>query len=175
MLIFSKSDLYLIQTFGFFGLCWDTVHMPVPLPPDKLADIQQLVLTLLQTQHVIVCWVMSFLCKANFCANGHSQLWTLYCVIQSDMLTIFHSPTHLFSPVNFSFSALHQLEQLPHLQQNPVPLQLQLPDVVIDTDATSTQWAFYFHGSGCHNQLVDPGLVLCVSCILPCRSFRPSP
>ena len=30
--------------------CWDTVHMSVSLPPDKLADIQQLALSLLQTQ-----------------------------------------------------------------------------------------------------------------------------
>ena len=37
---FSKSDLHLSQTFCFLGLCWDTVHMSVSLPPDKLADIQ---------------------------------------------------------------------------------------------------------------------------------------
>ena len=41
---FSKSDLHLTQTFCFLGLCWDTVHMSVSLPPDKLADIQQLAL-----------------------------------------------------------------------------------------------------------------------------------
>ena len=37
---FSKSDLHLSQTFCFLGLCWDTVHMSVSLPSDKLADIQ---------------------------------------------------------------------------------------------------------------------------------------
>ena len=37
----SKSDLHLSQTFCFLGLCWDTVHMSVSLPPAKLADIQQ--------------------------------------------------------------------------------------------------------------------------------------
>ena len=37
---FSKSDLRLSQSFTFLGLCWDTVHMSVSLPPDKLADIQ---------------------------------------------------------------------------------------------------------------------------------------
>ena len=46
---FSKSDLHLSQTFTFLGLCWDTVCMSVSLPPDKLADIQQLALSLLQT------------------------------------------------------------------------------------------------------------------------------
>ena len=63
---FSKSDLCLSQVFSFLGLCWDTVHMSVSMPPDKLADIQQLALSLLQTPHVTVCRVMSFLGKANF-------------------------------------------------------------------------------------------------------------
>ena len=85
------------------GLCWDTVHMSVSLPPDKLADIQQLALSLLQTQPFMVHQVMIFLGKANFCANGHSQLWRLCHVIQSDILTVYHSPTHLFSPVQFPF------------------------------------------------------------------------
>ena len=48
--------------------------MLVSLPPDKLADIQQLALSLLQSAHVTVCKVMSFLGKANLCTNGHSQL-----------------------------------------------------------------------------------------------------
>ena len=110
--------------------------MSLSLPPDKLADIQQLALSLLQTQPVTVCLVMSFLGKANFSASGHSQLWRLFHVIQSDILTVYHSPTHLFSPVHFSFSVLCQLEQLSHLQQSPVLLQFPLPDVVIATDAT---------------------------------------
>ena len=74
--------------------------MSVSLPPDKLADIQQLAASLLQTHPVTVHWVISFLGKANFCASGHSHLWRL---IQSDMLTLYHSPTQLFSPVHFSF------------------------------------------------------------------------
>ena len=91
---------------------------------------------------------MSFLGKANFCTNGHSQLCCLCCVIQSDMLSVYHSPTQLFSHVHFSLSSLHQLEHLAKLQQSPVPLQFPLPDVVIDTDATTTHWTFYFQGSG---------------------------
>ena len=71
---FSKSDLCLSQSFTFLGLCWDTVSMSVSLLPDKLADIQQLALSLLCTPHVTVQKVMSFLCSANFCTNGHSQL-----------------------------------------------------------------------------------------------------
>ena len=122
--------------------------MLVSLPPDKLADIQQLALSLLWTPHVTVHRVMSFLGKVNFCTNGHSQLHCLCCVIQSDMLSVYHSPTQLFSHVHFSLSSLCQLEQLAKLQQSPVPLQLPLPDVVIATVATPTHWAFYFQGSG---------------------------
>ena len=122
--------------------------MSVSLPPDNLADIQQLALSLLQTPHVTVHKVMSFLGKANFCTNGHSQLWYLCHVIQSDMLSVYHSPKQLFLHVHFSLSSLHLLEWLAKLQQSPVPLQFPLPDVVIATDAIPTHWSFYFQGSG---------------------------
>ena len=75
--------------------------MSVSLPPDKLADIQQLALSLLHTPHVTVHKVMSFLGKANFCTHGHSQLQHLCHVIQSDMLSVYHSLTQLFSCVHF--------------------------------------------------------------------------
>ena len=168
---FSKPDHHLTQIFSFLGLCWDTVHIPVSLPPDKLADIQQLALSLLQNQHVTVYRVMAFSGKANFCTNGHSQLWPLCHVIQSDMLHVDHSPTHLFSFIHFPLSSLHQLEQLSHWQKSPVPLQFPLPDVVISTDAIPTHWAFYFQDLVYLYQLVDPGQVLCGGIILPCRSF----
>ena len=123
---FSKSDLCLSQSCTFLGLCWDTVSMSVSLPPNKLADIQQLALSLLWTLHVPICRVMSLLGKANFCTNGHSQLHHLCCVIQNDMLSVYHSPTQLFSHVHFSLSSLWQLEWLAKLQQSPVPLQFPL-------------------------------------------------
>ena len=91
---------------------------------------------------------MSFLGKANFCTSGHSQLFHLCRVIQSDMLNIYHSHMQLFSRVHFSISSLCQLEWLANLQQSPIPFQFPLPDVVIVTDATFTHWAFYFQGSG---------------------------
>ena len=122
--------------------------MSVSLPRDKLADIQQLALSLLHTPHVTVLKVMSFLGKVNFCTSGHSQLWHLCCVIQCDMLSVYHSPTQLFSCVHFSLSSLCQLEWLAKLQQSPISLQFPLPDVVLATDATPTHWAFYFQGSG---------------------------
>ena len=92
--------------------------MSVSLPPDKFADIQQLALSLMCTPHVTVQKVMSFLGKANFCTNGHSQLCCLCCIIQSDMLSVYHSPTQLFVHVHFPLSSLHQLEWLSNLQQN---------------------------------------------------------
>ena len=145
ILVFPSLTFTSLRPFvswGYVGI------LSVSLPPDKLADIQQLALSLLQTQPVKVCRVMSFLGKANFCTSDHYQLLRLCHVIQNDMLTVYHSATHLFSPVHFSFSSLHQLEWLAHLQQSPVPLQFPLPDVVIATDATPIHWAFYFQESG---------------------------
>ena len=169
---FSRMDLCLSQSFTFFGLCWDTVCMSVSLPPDKLADIQQLALSLMHTPHVTVHKVMSFLGKANFCTNGHSQLQCLCHVNQSDMLSVYHCPTQLFLCVHFSLSSLHQLERLAKLQQSSVPLHFPLPDVVIATDATPTHWAFIFRVLGYLYQLVVPGQVPCLELILPCRNFR---
>ena len=53
---------------------------------------------------------MSFSDKTNVFAIDHLQLWQLCNVIQSDLLTVYHSATQLFSSVQFSISDLHQLE-----------------------------------------------------------------
>ena len=103
--IFPKSDLCLSQTFCFLGLCWDTVQMSVSLPPDKLADIQQLALSLLLSQHDTVHRVMSFLGKANFCTNGHSQLQCLCHVIQSTCYMFIILPPSYFHIFIFSLSS----------------------------------------------------------------------
>ena len=68
-------------------------------------------------------------------------------VIQSNMLTVYHSLAHLFSHVHFPLSSLQQLKWLADLQQSPVPLQFPLL-MWIGTDAMPTHWAFYFQGSG---------------------------
>ena len=132
---FSNLTFASLRLFLFLGVMLGYCPYVVSLLPDKLTDIQQFAFSLLQS-------------KANFCANDHSQLQRLCHVIQSGMLTVYHSHAHLFSPVHFSFSALCQLEQLSHLQQSPVPLQFPFPDVVIATNAMPTHWAFYFQGSG---------------------------
>ena len=150
---FSKADLCHTQTFVSWSYVGILTYGQYPnITPDQFADIQQLALSLLQTQPVTVCRVMSFLGKANFCAYGHSQLWRLCHVIQSDMLMVYHYLTHLFSPVYFSFSTLHQLEWLSHLQQSPALLQFLLPYVVIATDAMPSNWAFIFRDLVCHYQ-----------------------
>ena len=115
---------------------------------------------------------MTFLGKANFCTNGHSQLCRLCRVIQSDVLCIYHSLTQLFSLVHFSLFSLCELEQLAHLQQSPVPLQFPLPDVSLLLMAPPIIGPFIFRDLGYLNQLVVPGQVPCVRLILHCRSFR---
>ena len=62
---FSKSELCLTQTFCFLGLCWDTVHMTVSLPPDKLAEFTASFF-LASNHHVTVHRVMSFLGRPIF-------------------------------------------------------------------------------------------------------------
>ena len=54
-IIFPSLSFDTLRPFVFLGLCWDTVHMSVSLPPDKLADIKQLALSLMWTPHVTVC------------------------------------------------------------------------------------------------------------------------
>ena len=52
ILMFLSLTFTSLRHFVFWGLCWDTVHMSISLPPDKLAHIHQLCLSLLQTQSV---------------------------------------------------------------------------------------------------------------------------
>ena len=157
-------------SFTFLGLCWDTVCMSVSLPPDKLADIQQLALSLLHTPHVTVHKVMSFLGKANFCTNGHSHFQHLYCVIQSDMLSVYHSPTQLFSCVLFPLyvnwnGCLTYNKLLFHCTFHFLmwSLLLMLHPLI---------GPFIFRDLGYLYQLVVPGQVPCLGLILPCRNFR---
>ena len=57
--------------------------MSVSLPPDKLADIKQLALSLLQTQPVTVHQVISFLGKANcFCQWPLSTVEIVSCHLE---------------------------------------------------------------------------------------------
>ena len=77
--------------------------MSVSLPSDKLLEILKLAHSLLQRQPVAVHQDMSFLGKTAFCAYGHAQLFQLGCVIQCDVLNVYHSPAHLFVYFTFLF------------------------------------------------------------------------
>ena len=100
---FSKSDLCLSQTFCFLGLCWDTVDMSVSLPPDKLADIQQLMLSLLCTPYVTVCRVMSFLGKTNFLPMAISKCNAYAMSLRVTCYTFIILPLNYFNVFIFPF------------------------------------------------------------------------
>ena len=78
---------------------------------------------------------MSFLGKTTFCAIGHAQVCQFCHVIQSGMLNVYHSPTHLFPISAFlvtfciGFRGCLNCGSL-------VPFQFPFLDVVIATDAT---------------------------------------
>ena len=163
-IIFSKLDLCLSLSFTFLGLCWDTVHMSVSLPPDKLADFQQLALSLLQTLYVTVCRVMSSLGKAKFYTAGHSHLLHLCCVIQSGILGVYHSPTQLFSCVHFLFPL--------SFNWNSWLYYSKVLSIAISTSwCGHCYWCYTHPLIGLPYQLVVPGQVPCLGLILPCRNF----
>ena len=144
----SRSDLCFTNTFCFLGLCWYTVHMSVSLPPGKLPDIQQPALSLLQNQHVTIHRVMSSLGKANFSTNGHSQLWHLCHVIQSDMLYVTILPPVYFLMFIFPFP--------PNIQWNSYLIYNRAQFLCnflflmwLLLLMSHTHWAFLFSGIWC--------------------------
>ena len=75
--------------------------MSVSLPSNKCIEIQQLAHALLLSQPIL-------------CAHGHAQLCQLCHVIQSDMLSLYQSPTHLFisfSPFSFIAASASEAEE----------------------------------------------------------------
>ena len=123
-----------------------------------------------------VCRVISFLGKANFCTNSHSQLCHLFHVFQSDMLHVYHSPTCLFSHVHFfpflpcvNWNSYHISNRAQFLCNFLflMWLLLLMPHSLIGP--------FIFRDLLCLYWLMDLGGLLCVRLILPCRSFRPLP
>ena len=163
------------SNFFFFELCWDNGHISLYLPPDKFADIQQLALSILQIQPVTVHQVMSFgqgqfLCQWQFptaeIVSCHSE-WHVNWLSLS-------CPLVFFCPLfPFSFA----------LTGTIIPFA-----TVSSSLAISASWCgycyrchiyslglFIFRVLVCHYQLVDPGVVLCLGLILPCRSFRQLP
>ena len=114
IIIFLSLDS--CSNFLFLGLCWDTMDINVSLLSDKCLEMQHLAPGLLLRQPITVHMVMSFHGKTTFCANRHAQLCQLYHVIQSDMLTVYHSLTQLFLSHHLSLLAQCQLQRLSQLQ-----------------------------------------------------------
>ena len=115
---------------------------------------------------------MSFLGKTTFCTSGHAQPCWLCWVIQSDMLNIYHSPTHMFLSLCLSLPALCQLQRLSQLQQSPVLSHCALPDVVITTDSMPNQWVFFIQIQEFPSPIVASSLFLCTRCVFHCKNTR---
>ena len=90
----SQSELHLAQHCCFLGLFSDTMDMSVFLKADKILEIPQLALSLMQMQPVTVCEVMSFLGMTNFNVSGHQQLYHLCHVRAACLLFIIHFLTY---------------------------------------------------------------------------------
>ena len=142
ILIFPSLNFVSYSNFLFGGeWVWDILDMPVSLLSENLLKIQKLAHAFLQRQPVALHQCMSFLGKATFCVNGHAQLCQLCHVIQSDILNIHHSLSHLFLSFHLSLPVQCHVQRS-QLQQRLVPLQYPLPALVIATDAMTHHWAF---------------------------------
>ena len=84
-------------------------------------------------------------------------------------------PAQLFSSIQFSISAQHQLEQLSHLHQSPVPLHFPLPIWLLPRMPFPVIGPFIFRVLDCYYQLMGSGWVWYVRLILPSKNFRRLP
>ena len=122
---------------------------------------------LLQSSRLCPFWA-----RPVFCVSGHSQLWQWGFVIQSDMLSVYHSPAQLFCSFQFWYSALCQLQRLSVV-------------AVSSSLAVSSSWCGYCYGCYTHSlgllfsgflitfcPLVAHGQALCASFILFTRHFK---
>ena len=168
---FSESDLHLTQTFLFLWICWDIINMSVSLPPDKLADIQHLALSLL---HIMLLSVRpclfrygQFLCQwplsTVVIVTCHSE-WYVGCLSFSSSI-IFFCTIFCFIFASTWVVILFRTEPSSFaLSTSPCGYFYRMPHPIIGP--------FIFRILDCHYWLVDPGLGLCVRLILPCRNFR---
>ena len=146
--------------------------MSLSLPPDKLADIQQLALSLWQGQYVTVCRVMSFWVRPIFVPMA-----TLNCsaCVVSFGVTCYMStilPTIYFLVFIFPFP--HYINLNSYLICNRAQFLCNFLFLVwlLLLKNTHSFRPFILRDLVYLYQLVDPGQVLCAGLILPCRSFR---
>ena len=135
--------------------------MFVSLSSNKPLEIQQLAHALFLRQPVTICQVFSILGKTTFCANGHSQLNQLCCVIQRNILNVSISLSQLFLSFSpFSYSAVSA--------SDVVSISTESCPFVI----SSSRCYFIFRVLGLPYPVVITGLILCTTCILVCSNSQ---
>ena len=145
---FFQVRLLPFSVLTFLQLCWDTVHMSVSLPPDKLAEFQQLALLLLQTPCVTVHRVMPFSwVRPNFYHWPFPFATLMLCHSEWYPRCLPFSYTIIFMCSFFSFLFL-STGTVGYITPKSSPLQFPLPDVVIASDATPLIGPFIFRDMG---------------------------
>ena len=146
--------------------------MSVFLPPDKLADILQLALSLLQNHYVTVCRSCPFAVRPTYVpvATPNCGAWAMPFRVTCYMFTIL--PTIYFLMFIFPFPCYIRCNSYLICNRAQflcsffflVWILLLMPHPLIGP--------FIFRDLGYLYQLVDPGQVLCAGLRLPCSSFR---
>ena len=144
--------------------------MPVSLPSDKLVEIQQLTLSLLQRQPVTVHQVISFLVRPPFVPKDMHNLCQLYCVIEIDMLSVYHFIAHLFCSFQLCLSCSVCFRDCLSCSRLQSPghflmfLLLQMLHPSMDLFISRVLGFLY--------PVLEPSQVLCTRFILPCMNSR---
>ena len=147
--------------------------MSLSLSSDRLLEMQEVCSfsVIGVTCYSQWCFLL-FWTRPPFFAIRHVQLSQLSCVIQSDVLNVYHFPDHLFFISTLPSSIASALEKS-QLQHGSVPFQFPLPDVVIATDATPIYRIINFQVCFSIVQwILDWSCLQGSYCILPCKNFR---
>ena len=115
---------------------------------------------------------MSFLGKVTFCASGHA-LYQLCHVIESDMLNVYHFPTHLFlSYLSFSPCSASVLDAFSFVTDaSSHRISSSLCDYSYQCYTTPLM-PFIFRVLWFPSLVMTLGLFLCARCILPSQKSR---
>ena len=149
----------------------DAFLMSVSLPPDKLDDIVQLAFLVDSicyslSGHVLFRQGQFFLPVAtcsgsDYVMSFRNTSW-LFITLQPNYFLLYTFPFQLF--INYSCYLICNRSQFLCNFHFLMCLLLQMPHPVIGP--------FISRAMDCHYHLVDPGQVLCVGFILPCRNLN---
>ena len=146
--------------------------MSVSLPADKLIEIQQFAHALLQRQPIMVCPMISLLGKTTFYATGYVQLCQLCHIIQSDMLNVSHSPTHVCSLFTFLFQLCISSRGCLSCNRVQYPWNFLFLMCLLLPVLCPIIGPFIFRVLGFLSPVVAPCLVLYTRCSLPHKNSR---